>query len=121
MGTTARAFREVGTDSSLPKSFPCLCSQAAARELLISAPVRFISTQPMPLAFVRSPRTRIPHPLERRRPRHPRPERSEYEAEAIEQASMRWPLPLRQRFASARRCRTQRRWPYTTYRAIEPQ
>ena len=26
---------------------------------------------------------------------------SEYEAEAIEQASMRWPLPLRQRFASA--------------------
>ena len=41
---------------------------------------------------------------------------SEYEAKAIEQASMRWPLPLRQRFASARRYRTQRRWPYTPYR-----
>jgi hypothetical protein len=39
---------------------------------------------------------------------------SEYEAKAIEQASMRW--PLRQRFASARRYRTQRRWPYTPYR-----
>ena len=39
---------------------------------------------------------------------------SEYEAKAIEQASMRWPLPLRQRFASARRYRTQRRWPYTS-------
>ena len=39
---------------------------------------------------------------------------SEYEAKAIEQASMRWPLPLRQRFASARRYRTQRRW--TPYR-----
>jgi hypothetical protein len=41
---------------------------------------------------------------------------SECEAKAIEQASMRWPLPLRQRFASARRYRTQRRWPYTPYR-----
>jgi hypothetical protein len=42
---------------------------------------------------------------------------SEYEAEAIGQASMRWPLPLRQRFASALRYRTQKRWPYTPYRA----
>jgi hypothetical protein len=40
---------------------------------------------------------------------------SEYEAEAIGQASMRW--PLRQRFASALRYRTQKRWPYTPYRA----
>ena len=40
---------------------------------------------------------------------------SEYEAEAIEQASMRW--PLRQRLASALRYRTQKRWPYTPYRA----
>ena len=42
---------------------------------------------------------------------------SEYEAEAIEQASLRWPLPLRQRFASALRYRTQKRWPYSPYRA----
>jgi hypothetical protein len=42
---------------------------------------------------------------------------SEYEGEAIEQASMRWPLPLRQRFALALSYSTERRWPYTPYRA----
>src|ERR1700722_14243962 len=46
---------------------------------------------------------------------------SEYGAEAIGQASMRWrwrwPPPLRQRFASALRYRTQKRWPYSPYRA----
>jgi hypothetical protein len=42
---------------------------------------------------------------------------SEQEAEAIGQASMRWPLPLSQRFASALRYRTQKRWRYTPYRA----
>jgi hypothetical protein len=30
---------------------------------------------------------------------------------------MQWPLPLRQAFASALRYRTQKRWPYTPYRA----
>jgi len=36
-------------------------------------------------------------------------------SDAIEQTSMRW--PLRQRFASARRGRAQRHWPYTPYRS----
>ena len=40
-----------------------------------------------------------------------------HKGEAIEQASLRWPVPLRRRFAAALRYRTQRRWPYTPYRA----
>jgi hypothetical protein len=40
-----------------------------------------------------------------------------HKGEALEQASLRWPVPRRRRFASSLRYRTQRRWPYPPYRA----
>ena len=42
-----------------------------------------------------------------------------YEGKAMELASRRWPVSLRQRFASALRYRTQRRWPHTPYRGTK--
>jgi hypothetical protein len=42
-----------------------------------------------------------------------------YEGKAMELAGRRWPVSLRQRFASALRYRTQRRWPHTPYRGTK--
>ena len=38
---------------------------------------------------------------------------------AIQQSSLRWPIALRRRFVSALHHRTQKRWPYTPYRAAK--
>jgi len=42
-----------------------------------------------------------------------------HEATAVEKASVRWPLALRRRFASALRDRTRKRWPASPYRAAK--
>jgi len=41
----------------------------------------------------------------------------EYEGATIERTSIRWPVTLRRRFLSGLHYRTQKRWPYTPYRA----